>query len=69
MICLRFAASPPVLLPGTVPGESVKLVRALVAAAVALGTAVAIQMATTSDASALTPRHYMCGICWGVINE
>jgi hypothetical protein len=42
----------------------VKLVRALIAAAVALGAAVAIQMATSSDASALVPRHDMCGNCW-----
>jgi Spy/CpxP family protein refolding chaperone len=47
----------------------VKFVRAFVASAVALGAAVAIQMATTSDASALTPKHHMCGICWGVITE
>ena len=46
-----------------------KLVRAFAAAAVALGTAVVIQMATTSDASATTPKHNMCGICWGVIVE
>jgi hypothetical protein len=47
----------------------VKLIRAVIAAAIALGAAVAIQMATTSDASALVPRHHMCGYCWGVINE
>jgi Spy/CpxP family protein refolding chaperone len=47
----------------------VKLVRAFVAAAVALGAAVAIQMATTSDASAMIPKHHMCGYCWGVITE
>ena len=46
-----------------------KLARALIAAAVALGTAVAIQMATTSDASASVPRHHMCGNCWAIIHE
>jgi Spy/CpxP family protein refolding chaperone len=44
----------------------VKLIRALIAAAVALGAAVAVQMATSSDASALVPRHHMCGNCWYV---
>ena len=46
-----------------------KLVRALIAAAVAIGTAVVIQMATTSDASALTPQHHMCGYCWFVHDD
>jgi hypothetical protein len=47
----------------------VKLVRAFIAAAFALGAAVTIQVATTSDASALVPKHHMCGYCWGVITE
>lgn len=46
-----------------------KLVRALIAAAVALGTAVAIQMATSSDASASVPKHDLCGNCWFVHDD
>jgi hypothetical protein len=47
----------------------VKLVRALIAAAVALAAAVAVQMATSSGASALIPRHDACGNCWEVVHE
>jgi hypothetical protein len=42
----------------------VKLVRALIAAAVALGAAVAVQMATSDGAGALTPHPNDCGACW-----
>ena len=46
-----------------------KLVRALIAAAVALAAAVAVQMATTSGASALVPHLDACGHCWEIIHE
>ena len=46
-----------------------KLARALIAAAAALGAAVAVQMATTSGASALVPRTTDCGACWQIISE
>ncbi len=46
-----------------------KLVRALIAAAVALGATVAIQLATSSDASALVPHHDLCGNCWFVHDD
>jgi hypothetical protein len=41
----------------------VKLVRALIAAAVALGAAVAVQMATSDGAGAVTHPND-CGACW-----
>jgi hypothetical protein len=50
----------------------VKLVRALVAAAVALVAAVALQMAGSSGASATTiPVKYTtdCGTCWQIVHE
>lgn len=43
-----------------------KLVRALIAAAVALGAAVAVQLATSSDATASVPQTDLCGACWYV---
>jgi len=47
----------------------VKLVRALIAAAVALVAAVAVQMAGSSGASA-TPIHINdCGACWQIVHE
>ncbi len=45
----------------------VKLARALIAAAVALGAAVAVQMATTSGASAQVRHPDACGNCWYII--
>jgi hypothetical protein len=47
----------------------VKFVRAFVAAAVALGAAVAVQMATTSGASAQVPHPTDCSACWQIIDE
>jgi hypothetical protein len=47
-------------------GENVKLVRALVTAAVALGAAVVIQMTTSSPATAHQPHTDLCGNCWDV---
>lgn len=44
-----------------------KLARALIAAAVALGAAVAVQMATTSGASAQVRHPDACGNCWYII--
>jgi hypothetical protein len=47
----------------------VKLVRALIAAAVALGAAVAVQLATSSGASASVFHHDACTTCWSVVHE
>jgi Spy/CpxP family protein refolding chaperone len=48
----------------------VKFVRALIAAAVALGAAVAVQMATSSGASAsIHPPTTDCGNCWEDVHE
>jgi hypothetical protein len=49
----------------------VKLVRATIAAALALGAAFAIQLATQSGASASVhpPLHTDCGNCWGAAEE
>jgi hypothetical protein len=49
----------------------VKLVRALIAAAVAVGAAVAIQAATSSGASATVPdpQPNACGNCWWIVTE
>jgi len=44
------------------PGDSVKLVRVLIAAIAALSAAVAVQVAATSGASATAD----CTACWGV---
>jgi hypothetical protein len=46
----------------------VKLVRALIAAAVAIGAAVVVQMATSSGADA-SVNHQMCTSCWTVVQE
>jgi hypothetical protein len=46
----------------------VKLVRALIAAAVALSAAVAVQMATSSGASASVHPND-CGNCWLIVHE
>ncbi len=49
-----------------------KLIRALIAAAVALIAAVALQMAGSSGASATTnPVMHTndCGTCWQIVNE
>ncbi|HST67870.1 MAG TPA: hypothetical protein VLM05_22055 [Mycobacteriales bacterium] len=46
-----------------------KLVRALIAAAAALAAAVAVQMATTSGASAVVQHQDACGHCWEIIHE
>jgi hypothetical protein len=47
----------------------VKFVRALIAAAVALGAAVAVQMATSSGASASIHHPTDCGACWEDVHE
>ena len=46
-----------------------KFVRALIAAAVALGAAVAVQMATSSGASASVHYTTDCGNCWEHVHE
>ena len=49
-----------------------KLLRASIAAALALGAAVAIQLATQSGASASVQpplRTDACGNCWAVVEE
>jgi hypothetical protein len=49
----------------------VKLVRALIAAAIALVAAVAVQLAGSSGASAttihITPND--CGTCWQIVHD
>lgn len=45
-----------------------KLIRALLAAALALGAAIAVQMATSSGASASIDRHD-CIHCWEIVHE
>ena len=48
-----------------------KLVRALIAAIIALVAAVALQMAGSSGASATTPGLHTtdCGTCWQIVHE
>ena len=43
-----------------------KLVRALIAAAIAIGAAATIQMATSSPASASQPHVELCAHCWEI---
>jgi hypothetical protein len=50
----------------------VKLVRTLIAAAVALAAAIALQLAGSSGASATTVpvKHTTdCGTCWQIVHE
>jgi hypothetical protein len=47
----------------------VKLVRALIAAAMALVAAVAVQMAGSSGASAATVHSTDCGACWQIVQH
>jgi hypothetical protein len=58
-------------LPRALQEISVKLVRILIAAAAALTAAVAVQMASSSGASATTPHFSTndCGACWYVHND
>jgi hypothetical protein len=46
----------------------VKLLRALIAAVLALVAAIAVQMATSSGASA-SIHHFDCGACWQDTHE
>ena len=46
-----------------------KLVRALIAAAVALVAAVAVQMAGSSGASAAPIHLNDCGACWQIVTH
>jgi anti-sigma factor RsiW len=57
-----------VLLPCPPQETPVKIVRALIAVAVALGAAVAVQMATSSQASAV-PHTDACIACWNDTHE
>lgn len=61
--------------PQPSPGEFVKLVRALLGAALAIAVAATVQFASASAASA-TPsspvhlrEHAFCWSCWTVIHE
>jgi hypothetical protein len=47
----------------------VKVVRTLIAAAVALAAAVAVQMAGSSGASAAPIHVTDCGACWQIVRE
>ncbi len=46
-----------------------KLVRALIAAAVTLGAAATIQLASAPAASAVPPSQAACGACWHYIAD
>ena len=46
-----------------------KFVRALLAAAVAFGAAAAVQVATSSPASAEVQAGSVCGGCWWVVEH
>jgi hypothetical protein len=47
----------------------VKLVRTLIAAAVAVAAAVMVQMAGSSGASAAPVHVTDCGACWQIVHE
>jgi hypothetical protein len=55
--------------PDRLSGDAVKFVRALLAAAVAFGAAAAVQVATSSPASAEVQAGSVCGGCWWVVEH